>query len=222
MIDRSSVGIDVDLVRAIALHSRLPGRDRTSLDRLSVALQRPVAVKSLVGASRADPQDLHTQSVSHGVLLSQTQDVVASVLEVGHSTKRNAPGLRGRQGDIEPLGFVVIRDDVFSIRVSLKGRVVQAIQAERSVGAIHIHGGTTNREDPVGIRDHRRRRTDSRGANEAGCVGDASERRVNFTGCQRHNVEVVAETGREVCHGLDQVGSAMRHNESKQVPTCLH
>lgn len=222
MIDRSNVGVDVDLVRAIALHSRLPGHDRTSLDRLGIALQRPVAIKSFVGTSRTDSQNLDTQSVSHGVLLRQTQNVVASILEVGHSTKRDAPGLGGRQGHVETLGLVIIRDDVLGIRVSLKGRVGQAIQTERSVGAIHVHGGAPNRENPVGIRDHRRRRTNRRSANETGCVGDASERRVNFTSRQRHNVEVVAETGREVCHGLDQVGSAMRHNESKQVPTCLH
>lgn len=129
--------------------------------------------------------------------------MVASILEVGDASKGDAPGLGGRQADVETLGLVVVGDDVLGVGVGLQGCVGQAIQAKDLVGAVHVKGGSVHGEHASGVGDVGVGGDDVSGGRqvqEVSRIGDAGERNVDFTRRQRHDVEVVAEAGGEVGH----------------------
>lgn len=194
---RSGVGVDVDAVRAVALQRGLPGDNRAGFDGFGVAVDGAVAVHGLVGAGRADTQELDTQGVGHRVLFSQTQNLIGGILEVGHASQGHAPGLGGGQADVEALRLVVVGDDVLSVGVRLQGRVRQAVQAERVVGAVHCQGCSFNREDATRVGDGRGRRHNIRvagaGIDEVGVVAHTSEGQVHVGRRQGHNERVEAK-----------------------------
>ena len=203
---RCNVAVDVHAVRAIALDSCFPGNDRACFNRFGVAVDGAVAIQGFVGTGRANTQDLHTQGVSHRVLLGQTQGMITSILEVGDASQRQAPGLRGGQADVETFGLVVVRNDVFGVGVSLKGCVGQAIQTECLVGAVHVERGTVHRKDAVGIRDSSARGHDIIGAGrqEVGGAGYAGKSDVDLVCCQGHDIKIKAKSRRKVRHDTKQ------------------
>lgn len=199
---RSSVGVKVDTIGAVADYGGFPRNDRTSLNRLSVAAHSAVAIDSLIGACGAHASELHPQGVSHGVLLSQAQDLVAGILEVSHARQGDTPGLGGRNRQVETLGFVVVGDDFFRVSISLKRCVGQTVQTGHLVKAVHVEGSAGNREDTAGIGDRRGRakhvgvsgaKIHEGSAGGAGTSADASEGRIDISRCQWHQVNVIAE-----------------------------
>lgn len=186
------------------MQGSLPGDDRTGLNRLGVPGEGAVAIQGLIGPCGAHTGELHTQRVGHSVLLSQAQDLVASVLEVSHATQGDAPRLGSRQAQVEALGLRVIGDNVLGVRVGLQGGVGQAIKADNVIQAVHSEGAAGNGEDATGI-GHRcagAHQIGIRGAkvNEsrrggAGTSRNASEGGVDFGGSQGDNVNVVTKSG---------------------------
>ncbi len=197
----SSVGIEVDTISAVALEGGFPRNDGASLDRFGVTGQGAIAVDGLIGARGAHTSELHPQGVSHGVLLSQAQELVASILKVSHARQGDAPGFGGRNRQVETFGFVVIGDDFLGVGVSLQGSIGQAVKTCHLVKAVHVKGSAGNGEDTACI-GHRRGRGENVGvagaeidesASGASANGDTSERRIDISRCQWHQINIIAE-----------------------------
>jgi len=200
-----SVNIDSKAIRAIADEGRFPRNDRASLDRLGVAAQHAVAIDRLVGAGRTNASKLHAQGVCNGILLGQAQEVVGGILEVSHASQRHAPGLRGGDGDVEAQGLVVVGDNVLGVRIGLQRGVGQTKKACGLVGAVHVEQSRLNRECARGIgngiaRGHQSGRVNETTGSGTHAASDAGEIGVHTGVGQRHDVDVIAECGRIVCH----------------------
>ena len=176
-IDLSGVSVDINTIRPVAGYGRFPGNDRARLNRFSVAANHAVAVDRLIGARRTNADELHAQRISHSILFSQAQDVVAGILEVSHASQGYAPRLRGWDRQVEALGGLVVGNDFFGISIRLKRGVGKADQFCGLVSAVHCEGSAFSGEYTARITDgigRKNQRGSTDKATSAGVLDDSS------------------------------------------------
>jgi len=203
----ASVLVQLNNIGTITHDLRLPANDRASLDGFGVPGKGAVTIHGLNGADRAHASKLDPKAIGHGVLLGDTHHLVTSILEVGHASKGNAPGLGGSHRLDEALCLVIIGDDVFGVGVSFQRSVGQAKKAERIVGAVHCHcnGSSADRKYARSVGNLLSRSNNSSGVNEvagtsANTTGDTSKGYINGRRSQGNDVNIIPEGSREVCH----------------------